>query len=74
MALLKECGGYVGGKVVAKLGDEVAPGLAVKNQPKKTRPIKPEKPPKNPPQSGVFGFYWVFLNLTSTFCAKVTVF
>jgi hypothetical protein len=58
------------------------PGLAIKNPPKKTRRIvmycntnKIQKnPPKNPPQSGVFGFYWVILNLTSNFGAKVAIF
>jgi hypothetical protein len=41
MALLKECGGYVGGKVVAKLGDEVAPGLAPAQKNPKNRLKKP---------------------------------
>jgi hypothetical protein len=40
---------------------EVKAGLAIKNPPKKTCPIKPKKNRlKNPPQIGFFGFYWVF--------------
>jgi hypothetical protein len=57
---------------------QLATGLAIKNPPKKTRPIKPKKTqkktPKNPPQSGFFGFYWDFLKLKSVFGAKVTIF
>jgi hypothetical protein len=46
-------------------------GLAIKNPPNKTQ--------KNPPnkthlKAGFFGFYWVFLKLTSVFVAKVIIF
>jgi hypothetical protein len=46
-------------------------GLAIKNPPKKTRPIKPKKKRlKNPPQSGFFGFYWVFFKTDLYFLCK----